>query len=268
MEHHLYTFPSVASLASLDEQTLRDLGMGYRAKFIVESAKLVQSKSREMLSNSSNNNDIKDSMKVEDDLWLRTLRQYAAQPHLSEEEKRRYVQEQLLLLPGVGRKVADCVALFSLDQSEAIPVDTHVWSIAIRDYAPHLRTQVKSLTPTVYDEVGNVFRNLFQHRAGWAHSVLFAAELPNYRNLLPTELQVEMKEFIVQQKQGKITKKESSVSNKKKSGITLSSEVSDADALRNAGNLKKRGLETVINETNQNRKTPTNDKQRSKKSRV
>ena len=27
---------------------------------------------------------------------------------------------------GVGDKVADCVALFSLDSSETVPVDTHV----------------------------------------------------------------------------------------------------------------------------------------------
>ena len=35
-------------------------------------------------------------------------------------------------------KVADCVALFSLDQSEIIPVDTHVWRIACRDLDPTL----------------------------------------------------------------------------------------------------------------------------------
>lgn len=35
-------------------------------------------------------------------------------------------QEALCAFPGVGRKVADCVALFSLDQQGAIPVDVHV----------------------------------------------------------------------------------------------------------------------------------------------
>ena len=33
---------------------------------------------------------------------------------------------------GVGRKVADCVALFSLDKHDVVPVDTHVWDIACR----------------------------------------------------------------------------------------------------------------------------------------
>jgi hypothetical protein len=37
-------------------------------------------------------------------------------------------------------------------------------------------------------------RNKFVDKAaGWAHSVLFAAELPQFRSLLPTTLQQEMK---------------------------------------------------------------------------
>jgi hypothetical protein len=36
----------------------------------------------------------------------------------------------------------------------------------------------------------------FPVKAGWAHSVLFAAELPEFRAKLPLALQTEMKEFI------------------------------------------------------------------------
>lgn len=36
----------------------------------------------------------------------------------------------LCTLSGVGSKVAACVALFSLDQHHAIPVDTHVWQVS------------------------------------------------------------------------------------------------------------------------------------------
>lgn len=39
------------------------------------------------------------------------------------------VIEALSTLPGVGPKVAACIALFSLDQHHAIPVDTHVWQV-------------------------------------------------------------------------------------------------------------------------------------------
>lgn len=40
------------------------------------------------------------------------------------------VIDALCTLPGVGPKVAACIALFSLDQHHAIPVDTHVWQVS------------------------------------------------------------------------------------------------------------------------------------------
>lgn len=51
--------------------------------------------------------------------WLASLRK------LDLEE----VVDALSSLPGVGPKVAACIALFSLDQHHAIPVDTHVWQV-------------------------------------------------------------------------------------------------------------------------------------------
>ena len=83
------------------------------------------------------------------------------------------MQEELLGFTGVGRKVADCVALFSLDQTGAIPVDTHVWQIACRDFDVNL-VNAKSLTPKIYNRVGELFRGRFGMHAGWAHSLLFA----------------------------------------------------------------------------------------------
>lgn len=96
--HHFYRFPTIDALAGATEEDLRLLGFGYRAKFIINSAKLVQGKP-----NGGGH------------LWLQELRA---------QENRLAVQEALMELPGVGRKVADCVALFSLDQAAAIPVDT------------------------------------------------------------------------------------------------------------------------------------------------
>ena len=66
------------------------------------------------------------------------------------------VRSMLCELPGVGPKVADCVALFSLDQAGTVPVDTHVWQIACRDLDPTL-SECKSLTPAVYERVGLLF---------------------------------------------------------------------------------------------------------------
>lgn len=41
----------------------------------------------------------------------------------------------------------------SLDKYEAIPVDTHIWQVTVRDYLPHLKN-VKTLTPKIYKEIG------------------------------------------------------------------------------------------------------------------
>lgn len=74
------------------------------------------------------------------------------------------------MIPFSVIQVADCVCLFSLDKPGAIPVDTHVWQIAGRDYMPELKAR-KSLTDKIYKEIGEYFRELFGEYAGWAHSV-------------------------------------------------------------------------------------------------
>lgn len=51
--------------------------------------------------------------------WLRSLRELELEEVIC----------ALSTLPGVGPKVAACIALFSLDQHHAIPVDTHVWQV-------------------------------------------------------------------------------------------------------------------------------------------
>ena len=180
---HLYEFPTIESLAAVSEDHMRTLGMGYRAKFLINSAKYLDAQP-----NGGNQ-------------WLQSLRDASVSS-----SSRLEVQTKLQELPGVGRKVADCVALFSLDQAEAIPVDTHVWDIAVRDYSSALK-DAKSLTPTIYEQVGDIFRSKFTSKAGWAHSVLFAAELPEFRKFLPTDLQEEMKAFVIERKDAQAKKK-------------------------------------------------------------
>ena len=79
-------------------------------------------------------------------------------------------------------KVADCILLMSLDQPSAIPVDTHMFQIAAQKYLPHLRHR-KSVTDKVYEEIGDHFRGLYGPYAGWAHSVLFSADLRHLQNI-------------------------------------------------------------------------------------
>ena len=120
--------------------THADMGFGYRAKFIVNTVATLKEKGDD------------DTTPEE---WLMRLR----------DGERDAVQEALLEFTGVGRKVADCVALFSLDQTDCIPVDTHVWQIAVRDYDPTLK-EAKSLTPAIYNRVGDLFRDRYGTYAG------------------------------------------------------------------------------------------------------
>ncbi|CAI7891909.1 unnamed protein product [Closterium sp. NIES-53] len=100
-----HAFPSLHRLSSLSELYLRERGFGYRAAFIVQTAcQLHQMQATSGTSASE---------------WLQAMRKQAWQE----------VERQLCVLPGVGPKVAACVALLSLDQHAAVPVDTHVWQV-------------------------------------------------------------------------------------------------------------------------------------------
>jgi len=138
---------------------LRDLGFGYRSKYIIGTAK----KLLEMGGESA----------------LVELR----------EKSTNEAHSFLTKLPGVGSKVASCVCLFSLDKHEDIPVDTHVWQIAIRDFKMDVKG--KSLTKKVYKEIGDEFRRRFGIYAGWAHNVMFVADLTQFSHRLPPELRSE-----------------------------------------------------------------------------
>ncbi|KAF7363518.1 DNA glycosylase [Mycena sanguinolenta] len=149
-----HPFPSPTVLAAPDvEATLRDLGFGYRAKFIQKTAQML------------------------------------VETHGSGEQAERFLaglrtastgdaREELLKLMGVGRKVADCVLLMSLDKHEVVPVDTHVHQIAIKHYGLKGSLNSKTaMTPKLYEEINTKLVNVWGDYAGWAHSVLFTSDL-------------------------------------------------------------------------------------------
>jgi len=142
-----YQFPKLDQLLKIEEEELRDLGFGYRAKYIVKAAQQIEEKGSE---------------------WLKSLRT----------SPKKEAHKQLLELMGIGRKVADCICLFSLDKLECIPVDTHVWQIAQR-YLPRLKA--KRLNDQIYEEIGEFFKTKFGNECGWAHTILFANELSFYK---------------------------------------------------------------------------------------
>jgi len=87
------------------------------------------------------------------------------------------VRAELTKLKGVGRKVADCVALFSMDCPETIPVDTHVFQIAQKF---KFVSGSGSLNEKKYQEISDAFIDKYGSNAGWAHQILFAADLNSF----------------------------------------------------------------------------------------
>ena len=154
-----HAFPSLERIQQIDPLELRAHGFGYRADYFINTALQLHS--------------------LGGLPYLHSLRS----PSLPTGD----VYSALMDLPGVGPKVAACVALFSLDRLDLIPVDTHVHQIALREYGRELSAGVrasKGVTKRVHEEVGQLFRGKFGEYAGWAHSVLFTAELPAFRHRL------------------------------------------------------------------------------------
>ena len=83
-------------------------------------------------------------------------------------------------IDGVGPKLADCIALFGLHFTEAVPVDTHIWQQIVRLYRPEWKNA--SLTGKRYKEAGDLLRERFGILAGWAQQILFYDNLLNWRS--------------------------------------------------------------------------------------
>lgn len=71
-----------------------------------------------------------------------------------------------------------------------------VWQIAQRDYK-FGKGKHKSLTKATYDAVGDHFRKLWGKEAGWAHSVLFTADLRAFSERLSTKTEVKEEEMVL-----------------------------------------------------------------------
>ena len=268
----LFSFPTPSALAAASESDLRALGVGYRAKFIRGSAEKVVQKvgggnewllslrtkscmekaessgtamhtsktTRKSKSKSKNTNEVCPPVSL-----------LAAGESQEDRQHRLFVQEQLSSLPGIGPKVADCIALFACDQREAIPVDTHVHAIAIRDFNPSLASHA-SITPSVYEAIGDEFRKRFIPYAGLAHSVLFAAELPEFRAVLPAGVQSAMKEFAAQRAADKKLKREEAGARKRERaeaagiGAGVGADIEDAAGSASSSTKKKKKKEKEV----------------------
>jgi N-glycosylase/DNA lyase len=106
-------FPCPARLAQTSEAELRACKMGFRAPYLLETARRVAGGQIE-------------------------LAQLGRLPLES-------AREQLLELPGVGRKIADCVLLFAYGFPTAFPVDVWVMKALRKLYFPGRRATLRRL---------------------------------------------------------------------------------------------------------------------------
>ncbi len=132
-DHIDYTFPRPDRLASLGEDPLRKLGLGFRAKYVASASLMVTA----------------------GDLDLSSLMEM---PY--DEAK-----ENLIRLPGVGEKVADCVLLFSLDKMEACPIDRWVRRAFENWYSIEENLKYNALRTWAFERWGTY--------AGYAQQYLF-----------------------------------------------------------------------------------------------
>lgn len=144
-------FPKPERLAKTELQELAACGLGYRAKYVLKTANLI----------------------CDGTLDLEGLK------------KRSYAKakRELMNLPGVGPKVADCVLLFSLEELEAFPVDVWIKRTVLEYYGQHFSSEfVKkistqgSLSTSAYERLSSFGREYFGKYAGYAQEYLYHYE--------------------------------------------------------------------------------------------
>ena len=99
---YFYSFPEPVSISEAGELGLREIGLGFRAKYVAKVADSV----------------------VKNEIDLKSFRFLEYQEALTE----------LLKFPGVGDKVANCVLLFSMDKLQAFPVDVWIKRVLRENY--------------------------------------------------------------------------------------------------------------------------------------
>jgi len=128
-----FGFPTAARLARLTEADLRACKMGFRAPYLLHTARAV----------------------ADGKIHLERLRELPVD----------IARAELTELPGVGRKIADCVLLFAYGFQNAFPVDVWVIKALQRLYFPRRRASAKRLR--------HFSETHFGPNAGYAQQYLF-----------------------------------------------------------------------------------------------
>jgi N-glycosylase/DNA lyase len=143
-----YGMPSPEAFAEASIEELRELGLGFRAKYIKKTAEAIAT-------------GFIDTDALQD---------------LTYEEARR----ELKSLHGVGDKVADCVCLFSLGRLEAFPIDIWIERVIEQHYG------IFAHTGNSYSRKSAAARAYFGEYAGYAQEYLYHYARSRGRNPCPS----------------------------------------------------------------------------------
>lgn len=133
----VYAFPSPRRIAPASEKELRDCKLGYRAKNLRATARLVSSGEADL------------------ETWSA----------LSDPELRK----QLCALPGVGPKIANCVMLFAYERLRAFPIDVWIERVLRQHYFSGRRKitaqRLREFSETYFREHGGYAQQYLFHHA-------------------------------------------------------------------------------------------------------
>lgn len=133
---------------------------------------------------------------------------------------------------------------------------TTVWQIAQRDYK-FAKSSSKTLNKTTYDAVANHFRKLWGKEAGWAHSVLFTADLRTFADKLAAtkKVDVKVKEEKTDIKIETTVTTELALNAPKEEDVDVKVKVEDIDQATTTPKKRKAGTLLQVAQTTESRRT-------------
>ena len=136
-EKEYYTFPEKEQLAKASIDDLRNLGLGFRDKYVYETTRKI----------------------INGDINLEEL---------GSMQDTNKIREILLTLPGIGPKVADCIMLFGMHKFNVFPID--VW---VRRVMNELYIKNEDETKINKKQIEKLAKEKYKNLAGIAQQYLF-----------------------------------------------------------------------------------------------
>ena len=143
-DKEFFLFPEPEILADASIENIAKCGLGYRSKYVKEAAIAVD---KEII-------DFPSIKKLD----------------------YQNARDTLCQVFGIGKKVADCILLFSLDKLEAVPLDRWVLRILQKYYSKEFQITTKTITDKTYDNLHDKIVEHFGKYAGYGQQFLFKNE--------------------------------------------------------------------------------------------